>query len=32
VLTAGFYLGAFIILATVLLHTFYRYRKSATAI
>lgn len=30
-LTAGFYLGAFIILATVMLHTFYRYRKSATA-
>lgn len=29
-LTAGFYIGAFIILVTVVLHTFYRYRKSAT--
>src|SRR5690242_4759227 len=31
VLSTGFYLGAFIILATVMLHTFYRYRKSAAA-
>lgn len=30
-LTPGFYLGAFIILATVVLHTFYRYRKSGAA-
>jgi len=28
ILTSGFYIGAFIILMTVLLHTFYRYRKS----
>jgi len=28
-LTSGFYIGAFIILMTVMLHTFYRYRKSA---
>jgi drug/metabolite transporter (DMT)-like permease len=27
-LNTGFYIGAFIILMTVLLHTFYRYRKS----
>lgn len=27
-LTAGFYIGAFIILMTVILHTFYRYWKS----
>lgn len=27
-LTSGFYIGAFIILMTVMLHTFYRYRKS----
>ncbi len=30
-LTSGFYIGAFIILMTVMLHTFYRYRKTATA-
>jgi drug/metabolite transporter (DMT)-like permease len=30
-LTSGFYIGAFIILVTVILHTFYRYRKTATA-
>jgi drug/metabolite transporter (DMT)-like permease len=28
-LNTGFYIGAFIILMTVLLHTFYRYRKSS---
>ena len=30
-LTSGFYIGAFIILVTVILHTFYRYRKSTVA-
>jgi drug/metabolite transporter (DMT)-like permease len=31
VLTTGFYIGSFIILMTVILHTFYRYRKSNAA-
>ena len=30
-LNSGFYIGAFIILMTVLLHTFYRYRKTNLA-